>query len=242
MQKIVLLVINFFDYFHKIKIINFLKKNNKSFEILVDVGAHIGETIELFSKNFFIKKIYSFEASPINYELLKKKEKKFIKINKYTEIVLENMALGANNTTKTFKQFNESSSSTFKKIDKNSKYFKKKFKLLNYFSKEDAYYEFDIRVQKLEDYIVHKNLTRIDFLKIDTEGYEYEILLGLGNKISLVKILMFEHHYDNMIIKNYTFTDINNFLKMNNFNQIYKSKMPFRKTFEYIYKREELIN
>ena len=152
------------------------------------------------------------------------------------------MALGANNTTKTFKQFNESSSSTFKKIDKNSKYFKKKFKLLNYFSKEDAYYEFDIRVQKLEDYIVHKNLTRIDFLKIDTEGYEYEILLGLGNKISLVKILMFEHHYDNMIIKNYTFTDINNFLKMNNFNQIYKSKMPFRKTFEYIYKREELIN
>ena len=122
------------------------------------------------------------------------------------------------------------------------KAFKKKLKLLNYFSKEDAYYEFDIRVQKLEDYIVHKNLTRIDFLKIDTEGYEYEILLGLGNKISLVKILMFEHHYDNMIIKNYTFTDINNFLKMNNFNQIYKSKMPFRKTFEYIYKREELIN
>ena len=119
MQKIILLVINFFDYFHKIKLINFLKKNNKSFEILIDVGAHIGETIELFSKNFFIKKIYSFEASPINYELLKKKEKKFIKINKYTEIVLENMALGANNTTKTFKQFNESSSSTFKKIDKN---------------------------------------------------------------------------------------------------------------------------
>ncbi len=242
MQKIILLVIDFFDYFHKIKIINFLKKNNKSFEILIDVGAHKGETIELFSKNFLIKKIYSFEASPINYELLKKKEKKFIKINKYTEIVLENMALGANNTTKTFKQFNESSSSTFKKIDKNSKYFKKKFKLLSYFSKEDVYCEFDIRVQKLEDYIVHKNLTRIDFLKIDTEGYEYEILLGLGNKISLVKILMFEHHYDNMIIKNYTYTDINNFLKMNNFNQIYKSKMPFRKTFEYIYKREELIN
>ena len=53
---------------------------------------------------------------------------------------------------------------------------------------------------------------------------------------------MFEHHYDNMIIKNYTFRDINNYLKINNFNQIYKSKMPFRKTFEYIYKREELIN
>ncbi len=51
---------------------------------------------------------------------------------------------------------------------------------------------------------------------------------------------MFEHHYDNMIIKKLYFRDINNFLKMNNFNQIYKSKMPFRKTFEYIYKREEV--
>ena len=51
---------------------------------------------------------------------------------------------------------------------------------------------------------------------------------------------MFEHHYDNMIIKIYI-SDINNLIK-NNFNQIYKSKMPFRKTFEYIYKREELIN
>ena len=40
---------------------------------------------------------------------------------------------------------------------------------------------------------------------------------------------MFEHHYDNMIIKKYTFSDINYFLKKNNFYQIYKSKMPFRK-------------
>ena len=53
---------------------------------------------------------------------------------------------------------------------------------------------------------------------------------------------MFEHHYDNMIKKGYTFEDINKLLIKNNFNKIYKSRMPFRKTFEYIYKREELIN
>jgi hypothetical protein len=48
-------------------------------------------------------------------------------------------------------------------------------------------------------------------------------------------MLMFEHHYDNMIKKNYNFTDINNLLLEQNFKQVYKSKMPFRKTFEYIY-------
>ena len=41
-------------------------------------------------------------------------------------------------------------------------------------------------------------------VKIDIEGYEYEILIGLGKKINCVNILMFEHHYDNMIKKNYT--------------------------------------
>ena len=79
------------------------------------------------------------------------------------------------------------------------------------------------------------DINKISFLKIDTEGYEYEILKGLQNKIELIKIIMFEHHYDNMIKKNYTFFDINALLVSNNFKQIYKSKMPFRKTFEYIY-------
>ena len=41
-----------------------------------------------------------------------------------------------------------------------------------------------------------------------------------------------------MIKKNYTFTDINNFLRINNFTQIYKAKMPFRKTFAYIYQKK----
>ena len=38
-----------------------------------------------------------------------------------------------------------------------------------------------------------------------------------------------------MLIKKYKFSDINNYLVNNNFKQIYKIKMPFRKTFEYIY-------
>jgi hypothetical protein len=46
---------------------------------------------------------------------------------------------------------------------------------------------------------------------------------------------MFEHHFDNMIKKNYKYKNIRNFLKQNKFEKIYMSKMPFRKTFEYIY-------
>ena len=41
-----------------------------------------------------------------------------------------------------------------------------------------------------------------------------------------------------MIKKNYKFSDVHNLLNRNNFEQIYKAKMPFRKTFEYIYKNK----
>ena len=62
-----LLIIKIFDFFHKKKIINFLKNRKYyKFETVLDVGAHYGESIELFLENFDIKKIISFEASPKN--------------------------------------------------------------------------------------------------------------------------------------------------------------------------------
>ena len=81
-----------------------------------------------------------------------------------------------------------------------------------------------------------KNISKIDFLKIDTEGYEFEVLSGAKNNIKNVNLVLFEHHYHDMIKKNYKFGDVHKLLNKNNFEQIYKAKMPFRKTFEYIYR------
>jgi len=242
-QKIILWGLSLFDYSYQKKWIKFLKKNKyNDFKILIDIGAHKGESIKLFSKNFIIKKIISFEASPINFEFLKKKIDENKQKYNNTEIVLENIALGAENKIIEFNQFNESSSSTIKDINKESKYYKRKFRLINFLNNKKTFQKIKIKVLKLKDYIEKNNIKKIDFIKIDTEGYEFEILLGLENKIKLVDIIMFEHHYDNMIKKGYTFENINKLLIKNNFNKIYKSRMPFRKTFEYIYKREESIN
>ena len=242
-QKIILWGLSLFDYSYQKKWIKFLKKNKyNSFKLLIDIGAHKGESIKLFSKNFIIKKIISFEASPINFEYLKKKIEENKQGYNNTEIVLENTALGAEDKIIEFNQFNESSSSTIKEIDKESKYYKRKFRLINFLNNKETYQKIKIKISKLKDYIEKNNIKKIDFMKIDTEGYEFEILLGLENKIKLVDIIMFEHHYDNMIKKGYTFEDINRLLIKNNFNKIYKSRMPFRKTFEYIYKREGLID
>jgi len=237
-KKLVLLFLSFFDYLYQKKIIKFLKKNGLSrINLIFDVGAHKGESINLFLKNMTVKNIISFEASPLNFKFLEINKKNLEKKFPNTKITIENIALGSDGKTIVFKQFNESSSSTMNDINQESKYFKKKFNLLNFRNKKNIYKSFKLKTETLDNYMKKNNFDKISFLKIDTEGYEYEILKGLKKRIEFIDTIMFEHHYDNMIIKKYTFSDINSFLKENNFHQIYKSKMPFRKTFEYIYKK-----
>ena len=62
-------ILKIVDFFYQKKIITFFKKNtNSEYQILIDVGAHKGETIINFLKNFKIKNIYSFEASQKSYQ------------------------------------------------------------------------------------------------------------------------------------------------------------------------------
>ena len=75
-KNLTLLLLNVFDFFYKKKIIRFLKKNDLiNIDIFFDIGAHKGESINFFLKEIKVKKIISFEASPINFEFLKKKKK-----------------------------------------------------------------------------------------------------------------------------------------------------------------------
>ena len=80
-------------------------------------------------------------------------------------------------------------------------------------------------------------IDKVDLLKIDTEGYELNVIKGFVINIDIVKVIIFEHHYDLMISKNYTYSDINSYLINKGFHLKYKFKMPFRKTFEYIYSK-----
>ena len=46
MQKFILLILDFFDFFYKKKIVKFLIENNlNKFDIILDVGGHKGEYI-----------------------------------------------------------------------------------------------------------------------------------------------------------------------------------------------------
>jgi len=230
--KLIRFILNFFDNFQQKKIINFLKRKLHQDLIIIDVGSHYGETIKLFCKNFKIKKIHCFEASPNNFKILLKKIKKAGLSDFCT---LNMLALGSLSKESFIKQTKESSSSTINDFNSDSKYFKRKLKILNIINSNKYYEKIPITMIVLDDYIIEKKFQYIDLLKIDTEGFELNVIKGLEKNYGIVKFIYFEHHYDDMIKKNYKFKDINQLLIKYGFKKIYKSKMYFRKSFEYIY-------
>ena len=233
MIKIIVFILNIFDKIYQRKIIKKLNLIfNKNIDIVFDVGAHKGEFIKLILGNFNSKKIYSFEPSKI-FDKLKENIQKMNLTE--VDIYLNNFALGEIEEIKEFKQMRESSSSTLSSINTASKYFKRKNLILNFGTDKKIFDKTNVRVKDGFSFLKKQKIEKIDLLKIDTEGYEYFVIKGFDKNINKIKVVFFEHHYDLMLIKNYTFSKIHDYLVANNFKKHSKFKMPFRKTFEYIY-------
>ena len=233
MNFFVLKALMFFDFFYKRKILLGLKKLlGNDVKIIFDVGGHNGESILLFNKNFNFFKLYTFEPLKTNFLKLKINTKKVAE-----KIVYLNCALGDKKESRIIKEMMETSSSTLNDINEKSIYYKKKKFFLGVKEKQKMFVEKKVSIDRAINIIKQFKIDKIDLLKIDTEGYELNVIKGFGADIDIVKVIIFEHHYDLMIRKNYTYSDINMYLVHKGFHLKYKFKMPFRKTFEYIYSK-----
>ena len=235
--KIIISLLNILDFFQQKKIIKLINNKFTKPIVIFDIGAHHGETIKLFLKKLRVKKIYSFEASPNNYKVLKKKIYK----NYLKKVDIYNFGIGDKISKSYINQAVESSSSTMNELNKNSKYLKRKLKILNIKDNENFYRKIPIQILTLDSFIQQHDIQNIDLLKIDTEGYEFNVLKGASKYIDRINLIYFEHHYDDMIIKNYKFSDVHKFLEDKDFKMIKKSKMLFRKSFEYVYQNQKKI-
>ena len=175
--------------------------------------------------------ILDFEANPKVFKLLSRK------FSKNFKVILNNLGVGDKSEKINLFSNIETSSSTFNTLNEKSNYFKKKYLIFNFFKKKISTPVL-VSIIKLEDYIKAKKLIEIDLLKIDTEGYEYKVIKGIGNEIQNIKLIHLEHHFDDMIIKHYTLSDIHKYLTNKGFKKIFKIKMKFRKSFEYIYQNQ----
>ena len=234
-------VITIIDFFYQKKKYQFLKKKiSGNIDVFFDIGSHHGTTIKEFLKIFSINKIYAFEPSKKNYLKLKENVEKIQKI-KSVDIKICQLGVGKKEEILQLNEITDGVSNTFNKLDLNSDYFKKKQLITTWFGiKKFFSNKLSTKIITLKNFIKQEKIEKIEFIKIDTEGFELNVLLGLEDHIKKVKFILFEHHYDTMIIKKYNFSDIHKLLINSGFEQIFKIKMPFRKSFDYIYENKNL--
>ncbi len=230
MKYIIKIILSISDFFTQQEIIKKIKnefKNKKSI-VMIDVGSHKGEYISSLKKHFNFEKVYGFEPNKDVFKIL---YKNFSSNNTQ----LYNVGISNKSGEIVFNKNIDSTSSSINNLNEKSKYYKKKFFFLNFLNSKKITSQVVIKVLRLDEFIISNNINKIDLLKIDTEGFEYNVIKSLGSKIYNVKLVHFEHHFDDMIIKNYKISDIHNYLIENGFIKIFKIKMKFRKSFEYIY-------
>lgn len=168
------------------------KLNIEEKDTVVDIGGHIG-VFSIFASKLANKgKVYSFEPSE-NFILLSQN----IKLNNLTNTVAINKAVSDQTGKKTFFVCSEDS------------------RLNSFYPLKFEGKALTIETISLEDFIKQNNIDKIDFLKIDCEGGEYEILLNCPKEVlNKIKKISMEYHYVN---ENKNGNKIRDFLEKNGF-------------------------
>ena len=183
-----------FDDIYKLKV-------KKDKPMILDVGAYRGESAIRFQKIFPNLEIHCFEPVKGPYLEMKKK------FNESKNIITNNFALGSNKRSQTFFENQKKDTSSFFRVNKNSEWYKIKSSFYDYeFSKEVP----NIQIDTLDNYIEDKKINFIDILKIDTQGFEAQVLKGSKNTINSNKIKFIETEivFSNIYERKISFYDI----------------------------------
>jgi len=142
---------------------------DKGFKV-IDAGANIG-IFSLFA-NYIMPdaQIYAFEPVTSNFKIL---NKNIDSNNLHENIHIFNMGLGEKQSNKEIMISKDplGVSSTIR----DSKFFEK--------NKKNFFQSSNIPITTVDDFVEKNSIDRIDFIKIDTEGYERQILEGAKNTI-----------------------------------------------------------
>lgn len=208
-------------YIHQKNILDSIKNEKIEISTFIDIGAHKGKYTDLISNNYKIKKVYMFEPQIKMLKFLKKKYKKERK-----RIYIYNYGISDKTEIRSFYINKHDLTSSIKRLNPKNKYLNLKSKLFGTNLKGMIEKELKIKTIKLKEFLLKKKIKEIDLVKIDTEGHELEVLIGLGYKIKLVKSFLIEFH-DNNTYVNYNDKKIEALLKKNNFLLKKKIKFPF---------------
>ena len=204
-----------------------VKFTNSNSPVIFDVGAHNGSSIERYIELFSNPIIHSFEP---NYNIFNVLVSRF---SSTKNLKLNNFAFGDQNQSKLFNIFAKSDTSSFLTLNE-SEWVNIRSKQMGISKDEFLKEQIPVKIQKLDDYVEKNNIQRIDVLKLDTQGYEKNVLDGAKKTLEkrIIKIIETEIILDNVYDNYLTFTDIEKNLVNNNYRLIALEDMNFTNLIE----------
>ena len=200
---------------------------------IIDVGGHRGQSVELFMKLDRPVKIYTFEPTP---HLFKRLQARYMQLE---NIRVEPYGISEKSGERIFYANVLDSTSSLKELDFNSSYLHMKSRVLGVRPEELVADSYPIMTYSLTDYIALHGIERIDWLKLDVEGYEYGCLLGLEEALKRgfpVDYIQLESHDDEMYLEPDN-RKIHDFLTRYGYEVVSRIRHYFGNFFEMIYRR-----
>ena len=196
--------------FNKNKIIKSLVNNDTP--VIFDVGANEGQSVEYYKSLFPNCVIHCFEPDVDTFKILSENCKNL------DNVYLNNYGIGSEtNELEFYKHDINSELNGFYKLNDKSK------DSISLNSNNADEYKTKInhnsiaKIIKLSSYIKENNISKIDLLKIDTQGYEEECLKGIENEFNKIKIILTEIMFYDLYTKSLSFYDLEKYLIPNNF-------------------------
>lgn len=141
---------------------------NKAQPVLFDVGANYGQTIDEFREVFQDAVIYSFEPSPGVFGFLKNK------VSNMDKVSVWNYGVGSSSGSFEFNENKHQNMSSFLDLGPAG------WGTINQRT--------TVPVTTIDEFCKKQGIESIDVLKIDTQGYELEVLKGAVNSMRENKI------------------------------------------------------
>ncbi|MCL4352874.1 MAG: FkbM family methyltransferase [Patescibacteria group bacterium] len=158
--------------------------------IFFDVGGDTGETSEELIKKFPNSRLFSFEPNPIGFIAMRNK------LKAYPHVICENLALG--NKSGRVKLYR------YQKY-KTGLITGSKVALSEFYRTRGKIVEFSRSMKTIDQYCGLRQIRTIDFLKIDVEGNELNVLKGAKKMIKQNKIKTIQFEFNNFNVINRTF-------------------------------------
>ena len=167
-----------------------LLKRKSSQSIMIDVGAHVGGSLIKFAQDGWI--IFAFEPDNLN----RSKLIELCKRAKLTNVNIDFRAISDKRQEKLsfFRSEVSSGISGLSAFDDSHKEIQK------------------VKTTTLENFCKNNNIDKVDFLKIDTEGWDYFVLKGLPFEKITPRIILAEFEDHKTVPQGYTWKDMVNFL------------------------------